>query len=78
MTLEWEGPGAKVTWVHGVVVLQGIGLCVVDPVAIPVVIGLDDGTNTEIVKGALQVGDQVITAETRAQTSGTTVPQLRL
>ena len=28
------------TWVHGVVVLQGIGFCVVDPVAIPVVIVL--------------------------------------
>jgi HlyD family secretion protein len=40
------------------------------PVAVPVVLGLDDGNFTEIVKGDLQSGDQVITAETRGQTGG--------
>ena len=40
------------------------------PVEMPVVPGLDDGNFTEIVKGDLQPDDQVITAETRSQTSG--------
>ncbi len=37
------------------------------PVAVPVVLGLDDGTFVEIVKGDVQPGDQAITAETRDQ-----------
>jgi HlyD family secretion protein len=40
------------------------------PVEMPVVPGLDDGNFTEIVKSDLQPDDQVITAETRSQTSG--------
>jgi HlyD family secretion protein len=40
------------------------------PVAVPVVLGLDDGAFAEIVQGDVQPGDQVITAETRGQTSG--------
>lgn len=37
------------------------------PVAIPVTTGLDDGTNTEIIKAGINVGDPVITAESRPQ-----------
>jgi HlyD family secretion protein len=33
------------------------------PVAIPLTVGLDDDTNTEIVRGELKAGDQVITSE---------------
>jgi len=33
------------------------------PIAVSVTLGLDDGTFTEIVKGDLQPGDRVITAE---------------
>ncbi len=40
------------------------------PVAVPVAPGLDDGTFTEIAKGDLQPGDQVITGEIRGQTGG--------
>jgi HlyD family secretion protein len=40
------------------------------PVAVPVVLGLDDGAFAEIVHGDIQPGDQVITAEIRGQTSG--------
>jgi hypothetical protein len=38
------------------------------PVEVPVVLGLDDGNLTEIVKGDFQPGDRIITAETRGQT----------
>ena len=41
------------------------------PVAVPVTTGLDDGTNTEITGGGLNVGDPVITAETRPQSGST-------
>jgi HlyD family secretion protein len=40
------------------------------PVEVPIVLGLDDGNLTEIVKGDLQAGDQVITAESRNQGGG--------
>lgn len=40
-------------------------------VAVPVVPGLDDGNYTEIVKGAFQPGDQIITGEVRGSPSGT-------
>ncbi|HUZ75176.1 MAG TPA: efflux RND transporter periplasmic adaptor subunit [Stellaceae bacterium] len=40
------------------------------PVAVPVVLGLDDGNFTEIVKGDLRPGDAVITAENRDQANG--------
>jgi HlyD family secretion protein len=42
------------------------------PLGVPVVLGLDDGNFTEIVKGDLQSGDRVITGEVRDQTRGTT------
>jgi HlyD family secretion protein len=49
------------------------------PVAVPVVLGLDDGALAEIVKGDVQPGDQVITGETRGETSGqATLPPPRL
>ena len=52
------------------------------PVPIPVVAGLDDDTYTEIVKGDLQPGEQVITAEQRNASGGgggaTTGVRLRL
>ena len=40
------------------------------PVAVPVTTGLDDGNFTEIVKGDLQPGDRVITAETSGTRGG--------
>jgi len=49
------------------------------PVAVAVTPGLDDGTYTEIIKGDLQAGDKVITAEDRsAQGGGASVPLPRL
>jgi HlyD family secretion protein len=39
------------------------------PVAVPVVIGLDDDTNAEVVQGDLQVGDLVVTSEQTASPS---------
>ena len=47
------------------------------PVAVVVTTGLDDGTYTEIVKGDLQVGDQVVTAEDRSS-GGTGLPRPHL
>jgi HlyD family secretion protein len=47
------------------------------PVAIPVVIGLDDESFVEIVEGDVKPGDQVILAERRA-TAGRAVPPPRL
>jgi HlyD family secretion protein len=41
-----------------------------EPVALLVVLGIDDGNFTEIVKGDLRAGDQVITAENRGQVGG--------
>jgi len=38
------------------------------PTAVPVTVGIDDGTSAEIIKGALAQGDQVIVAE--AKTGG--------
>jgi HlyD family secretion protein len=46
------------------------------PVAIPVVTGLDDESFTEIVSGDIKAGDQVITAE-QSTTSRTVMPRLR-
>jgi len=49
------------------------------PVAVPVVLGLDDGNFTEIAKGDLLPGDPVITAENRGQAgSPSGLPQPRL
>ena len=49
------------------------------PTALPVTAGLDDGTFTEILKGDLQPGDRVITAEIRGQAdSPPGAPQPRL
>jgi HlyD family secretion protein len=49
-----------------------------EPVALPVVLGLDDGNLTEIVRGDLQPGDRVITAENHnlvGGPSGLTAPR---
>ncbi|HTT46567.1 MAG TPA: efflux RND transporter periplasmic adaptor subunit [Pseudolabrys sp.] len=48
------------------------------PVRVPVTTGLDDDTFTEIVKGDLQAGDQVITTEQRDASKTTSAPRLRL
>lgn len=51
------------------------------PVRVPVVIGLDDDTHAEIVKGDLQAGDRVVTTAQRNGTATTrqaTGPRLRL
>jgi len=48
------------------------------PVRVPVTAGLDDDTYTEIVKGDLLVGDQVITTEQRDAAKTATAPRLRL
>ena len=42
------------------------------PVAVPVVLGLDDDSFTEIVSGAVQAGDLVITGEQRGAAHSTT------
>jgi HlyD family secretion protein len=46
------------------------------PVKVPVTLGLDDDTYSEITKGALQVGDSVITSERRASASAAPQPRL--
>ena len=45
------------------------------PAAVPVVTGLDDDTNTEIVSGGLRDGDEVITGERRARAATPFVPR---
>ena len=56
------------------------GCCAtVEPVAVTVVPGLSDDNFTEIVKGDLNPGDQVITAESRGQAGGqSSLPPPRL
>jgi HlyD family secretion protein len=49
-----------------------------NPVAVPVVTGLDDDSFTEIVSGDLKPGDQVITAEQHGAVSHGAVPAPRL
>ncbi len=48
------------------------------PVAVPVTVGLDDGSFSEIVKGDLHPGDAVITAEQTGAAAGATPPAPRL
>ena len=48
------------------------------PVSIPVVLGLDDDSFTEIATGDVKPGDQVIAAEQSATSSQPVMPQLRL
>jgi HlyD family secretion protein len=48
------------------------------PQAVPVVLGLEDDSFTEIAGGELNVGDQVITAEQTAAPGRSVVPRLRL
>ena len=48
------------------------------PLAVPVVTGLDDGNYTEIVQGDLHEGDQVITAETGPAGNQSSLPAPRL
>jgi len=47
------------------------------PVRVVVTAGLDDDTYTEIVKGELNPGDQVIIAEQRSSSGGAAAPRLR-
>ena len=47
------------------------------PVSIPVVLGLDDDSFTEIASGDVKPGDQVIAAEQSATSSQPVMPQLR-
>jgi len=49
-----------------------------EPVRVPLVLGLSDGTFTEVVSGDLRPEDQVITAETREPQGHPGVPQPRL
>ncbi len=50
-----------------------------EPVAVPVVLGLDDDSFTEIVKGDINPGDEVIVAEDRrARGASSALPRLRL
>ncbi len=46
------------------------------PVAVPVVIGLDDDSFTEIMSGDLKPGDQVITKEQASAANSTVLPRL--
>jgi len=48
------------------------------PMRVPVTAGLDDDVYTEIVKGDLKAGDQVITAEQRTNSSKPAAPRLQL
>ena len=61
--LTAAGPGTSIRGQARVWVLRNG-----QPVEVPVVLGLDDGNLTEIVKGDFQPGDRIITAETRGQT----------
>jgi len=47
------------------------------PLAVPVIVGLDDETFTEIVSGDVKPGDLVITSEQSTISSRTTTPRLR-
>ena len=47
------------------------------PLAVPVIVGLDDETFTEIVSGDVKPGDLVITSEQSTISSRTTMPRLR-
>ncbi len=58
---------------HGQVWLLRLG----KPVQVPVTVGLDDDTYSEILQGAVQVGDTVITSERRAA-AAPAAPQPRL
>ena len=46
------------------------------PTAVPVVLGLDDDTFTEIVSGDVKAGDQVITSEQSATSGQAAAPRL--
>lgn len=48
-----------------------------EPTAVPVVLGLDDDSFTEIANGDLKADDRVITAEQRNAGSGAALPRLR-
>ncbi len=48
------------------------------PVRVAVTAGLDDDTYTEIVKGELKAGDEVIVAEQRTNSTKTAAPRLQL
>ncbi len=48
------------------------------PVAVPVVLGLDDDSFTEIVSGDVKPGDQVIIGEQRGAAARTALPLPRL
>lgn len=61
-------PGAARVWA----LREGV------PIAVPVVLGLDDDTFTEIVSGGLKPGDQVITAEQSGAPSHGAAPAPRL
>ena len=67
------GAGGPATRPARVFVLRGGA-----PVAVPVVVGLDDGNFSEIVAGDCHVGDAVITAERSDPASGNGPPQPRL
>jgi HlyD family secretion protein len=65
-------PGGKAAQAQVWVLLDG------EPVAVPVVVGLDDDSNTEIVQGELKPDDRVIVAEQRAtEGAQTAVPRPR-
>jgi len=73
-------PGAAPTAPSGTQSNQGQVWVLRDgkPVAVPVVLGLDDDTYTEIVSGNVQPGDLVITGEQSRTGGQTATPQLRL
>jgi multidrug efflux pump subunit AcrA (membrane-fusion protein) len=48
------------------------------PTGVPVVLGLDDDTFTEVVSGDVKPGDQVITSEQSATSGQTAAPRLQL
>jgi HlyD family secretion protein len=48
-----------------------------NPLAVPVIVGLDDDNFTEIVSGDIKPGDLVIAAEQTTTSSRTTLPRLR-
>ncbi|MGZ8387377.1 MAG: hypothetical protein ACXW3R_03955 [Rhodoplanes sp.] len=48
-----------------------------EPTAIPLGLGLEDDSFTEIVSGNLKAGDEVITAEQTAPASRPAAPRLR-
>ena len=71
MTATSQGPARAARSSLQVWVLRGGR-----PVAVPIAAGLDDDTYSEVIRGPLGAGDQVVIAEQRSTGSGTSRPMM--